>query len=229
MNLIELNRALRQLRLGGIATVLEMRLHQAQVETMANRSLVSIWPPLLSSPAVKTRFFLVHLAAARVISRKPSGWLPSYKAIGCSTARLTPYSRNWPMPPSTYAQRTRRVVGCRAPTYHRRSWHAEAYHSQRPRSAGDHHVPLRARQHHDYLKPTGGRLGETPGRQCSGDRYARSSAASWPRTKTRSTQLAHKNRLATSGGGRVKQPSLGLLQSMAGFALILYGRFSGDH
>jgi hypothetical protein len=126
MNLIELNRALRQLRLGGIATVLEMRLHQAQVETMANRSLVSIWPPLLSSPAVKTRFFLVHLAAARVISRKPSGWLPSYKAIGCSTARLTPYSRNWPMPPSTYAQRTRRVVGCRAPTYHRRSWHAEA-------------------------------------------------------------------------------------------------------
>jgi len=35
MNLIELNRALRQLRLGGIAAVLEMRLHQAQVESMA--------------------------------------------------------------------------------------------------------------------------------------------------------------------------------------------------
>ena len=35
MNLIELNRALRQLRLGGIASVLEMRLHQAQVESMA--------------------------------------------------------------------------------------------------------------------------------------------------------------------------------------------------
>jgi hypothetical protein len=34
MNLIELNRALRQLRLGGIAAVLEMRLHQAQVESM---------------------------------------------------------------------------------------------------------------------------------------------------------------------------------------------------
>jgi len=31
MNLIELNRALRQLRLGGIAAVLELRLHQAQV------------------------------------------------------------------------------------------------------------------------------------------------------------------------------------------------------
>jgi hypothetical protein len=35
MNLIELNRALRQLRLGGIAAVLETRLHQAQVEPMA--------------------------------------------------------------------------------------------------------------------------------------------------------------------------------------------------
>jgi DNA replication protein DnaC len=35
MNLIELNRALRQLRLGGIATVLETRLHQAQAEPMA--------------------------------------------------------------------------------------------------------------------------------------------------------------------------------------------------
>ncbi|MGC2331001.1 MAG: ATP-binding protein [Candidatus Acidiferrales bacterium] len=35
MNLIELNRALRQLRLGGVAAVLETRLHQAQTEPMA--------------------------------------------------------------------------------------------------------------------------------------------------------------------------------------------------
>jgi DNA replication protein DnaC len=34
MNLIELNRALRQLRLGAIAAVLETRLHQAQAEAM---------------------------------------------------------------------------------------------------------------------------------------------------------------------------------------------------
>ena len=34
MNVIELNRALRQLRLGGIAAVLETRLHQAQAEPM---------------------------------------------------------------------------------------------------------------------------------------------------------------------------------------------------
>src|SRR2546427_8259358 len=41
MNLIELNRALRQLRLGGIAAVLEMRLHQAQVESMAPIDLIA--------------------------------------------------------------------------------------------------------------------------------------------------------------------------------------------
>src|SRR2546429_2766115 len=35
MNLIELNRSLRQLRLGGIAAVLETRLLQAQAEPMA--------------------------------------------------------------------------------------------------------------------------------------------------------------------------------------------------
>ena len=35
MNLIELERALRQLRLGGMATVLETRLRQAQAEAMA--------------------------------------------------------------------------------------------------------------------------------------------------------------------------------------------------
>src|SRR6516162_10022545 len=41
MNLIELQHALRQLRLGGIATVLETRLHQAQAETMAPIDLIS--------------------------------------------------------------------------------------------------------------------------------------------------------------------------------------------
>jgi hypothetical protein len=34
MNLIELERALRQLRLGGMTAVLETRLHQAQAEAM---------------------------------------------------------------------------------------------------------------------------------------------------------------------------------------------------
>jgi hypothetical protein len=41
MNLIELQRALRQLRLGVIATVLETRLRQAQSEAMAPIDLIS--------------------------------------------------------------------------------------------------------------------------------------------------------------------------------------------
>ena len=41
MNLIELQRALRQLRLGGIAAVLETRLHQAQAEPMAPIDLIA--------------------------------------------------------------------------------------------------------------------------------------------------------------------------------------------
>src|SRR5215813_7931934 len=41
MNLIELNHALRQLRLGGMAAVLETRLHQAQAEGMAPIDLIS--------------------------------------------------------------------------------------------------------------------------------------------------------------------------------------------
>jgi DNA replication protein DnaC len=41
MNLIEINRALRQLRLGGMAAVLEIRLRQAQTEAMAPIDLIS--------------------------------------------------------------------------------------------------------------------------------------------------------------------------------------------
>jgi len=41
MNMIELDRALRQLRLGGMATVLEVRLRQAQTESMAPIDLIS--------------------------------------------------------------------------------------------------------------------------------------------------------------------------------------------
>lgn len=41
MNIIELQRALRQLRLGGMASVLETRLHQAQAEPMAPIDLIA--------------------------------------------------------------------------------------------------------------------------------------------------------------------------------------------
>jgi hypothetical protein len=42
MNVIELDRALRQLRLGGMAAVLETRLRQAQAEAMAPHRLDSL-------------------------------------------------------------------------------------------------------------------------------------------------------------------------------------------
>jgi hypothetical protein len=41
MNLAELQRAMSQLRLGGMAAVLETRLHQAQAEPMAPIDLIS--------------------------------------------------------------------------------------------------------------------------------------------------------------------------------------------
>jgi DNA replication protein DnaC len=41
MNLVELDRALRQLRLGGMAAVLETRLRQAQAEAMAPIDLIA--------------------------------------------------------------------------------------------------------------------------------------------------------------------------------------------
>src|ERR1700756_899442 len=41
MNMIELDRALHQLRLGGMAAVLETRLHQAQAEPMAPIDLLA--------------------------------------------------------------------------------------------------------------------------------------------------------------------------------------------
>src|SRR3989449_2939620 len=41
MNVIELQRALKQLRLGGVAAVLETRLHQAQTDHMAPIDLIS--------------------------------------------------------------------------------------------------------------------------------------------------------------------------------------------
>jgi len=48
MNLVELDRALRQLRLGGMAAVLEGRLLQAQTEHMAPIDLMSSSSPTSS-------------------------------------------------------------------------------------------------------------------------------------------------------------------------------------
>ena len=62
MNLIELNRALRHLRLGGIAAVLETRLHQAQAEPMAPIDFLSC---LVSDELTRRSDRLPHLRQAR--------------------------------------------------------------------------------------------------------------------------------------------------------------------
>ena len=51
MNLIELDRALKQLRLGGMAAVLETRLRQAQTEPLAPLTCSRAWSPT-NSPGV---------------------------------------------------------------------------------------------------------------------------------------------------------------------------------
>ena len=58
MNLIELDRALRQLRLGGIADVLETRLRQAQAEPMAPIDLLSC---LISDELTRRAELRLHL------------------------------------------------------------------------------------------------------------------------------------------------------------------------
>src|SRR5919206_305019 len=74
MNVAELQRALRQLRLGGMAAVLETRLHQAQAEPMAPIDLISC---LISDELTRRADRL--LERRRTVSRtgrhrqKPSG------------------------------------------------------------------------------------------------------------------------------------------------------------
>ena len=72
MNLIELQRALRQLRLGGMAAVLETRLRQAQTETMAPIDLMSC----LVSDELNRR-------SERLLDRrrKPAAFRDPYKAL----------------------------------------------------------------------------------------------------------------------------------------------------
>ncbi len=67
-------------------------------------------------------------------------------------------------------------------------------------------------------------LGQTVGRQRRRHRHARPLASSWSRAQMRSPELAHENRLASTGAGRVKQLSPRPLP-LAGFALTTVGRF----
>jgi len=72
MNLIELQRALRQLRLGGMAAVLETRLRQAQAEAMAPIDLISC---LLSDELTRRADWLLERR------RKQAGFRDLHKTL----------------------------------------------------------------------------------------------------------------------------------------------------
>jgi hypothetical protein len=69
MNLIELDHALRKLRLSGMADVLETRLRHAQTEKLAPIDIVSTLFP--------TSFYVARTASLSVGSKKPAFGTPS--------------------------------------------------------------------------------------------------------------------------------------------------------
>ncbi len=73
MNLVELDRALRQLRLSGMAAVLETRLRQAQTEKVTPIDLVS-----MSSP---TSCCGAKIACSNVATSKPAFAIPTARSI----------------------------------------------------------------------------------------------------------------------------------------------------
>ncbi len=75
MNLIEINRALRQLRLGGMAAVLETRLLQAQAEAMAPIDLISC---LISDELTRRRDRLLERRRKQAEFRDPQATLDRF-------------------------------------------------------------------------------------------------------------------------------------------------------
>ena len=75
MNLIELERALRQLRLGGMAGVLETRLQQAQAETMAPIDLISV---LVTDELTRRSYRLLERRRKQAAFRDPQRTLDNF-------------------------------------------------------------------------------------------------------------------------------------------------------
>jgi DNA replication protein DnaC len=75
MNLIELERALRQLRLGGMADVLQPRLHQAQIEAMAPIDLIS---SLVSDELTRRSERLLERRRKQALFRDPNKGLDNF-------------------------------------------------------------------------------------------------------------------------------------------------------
>ena len=78
MNLIELQRALRQLRLGGTAAVLETRLRQAQAEAMAPIDLISC---LVSDELTRRSERLLDRRRKQAAFRDPHKTLDNFDSV----------------------------------------------------------------------------------------------------------------------------------------------------
>jgi IstB-like ATP binding protein len=78
MNVIELERALRQLRLGGMASVLETRLRQAQAEPMAPIDLISC---LISDELTRRSDRLLERRRKQAGFRDPDRTLDNFDSV----------------------------------------------------------------------------------------------------------------------------------------------------
>src|SRR5260370_1230237 len=138
-----------------------------------------------SQPGLRSVRWRVHRTARRrLVSRPTRNWQESPGASHRPCRHPTGIPRALSRDPH-FARRTRRsharrhpqrahgVPGHRAPAHPRRSRHAQAAAHRRRRTAGNHHAPLRARQHHADLEPSRGRLGQTAGRCGRRERHAR--------------------------------------------------------
>ena len=186
MNLIELSRALHQLRLGGMAAVLETRLRQAQAEAMAPIDLISC---LVSDELTRRTDRLLDRRRKQARFRDPDRTLDNFDFT------FNPkMNRSLVFDLATGAFINKREDALfRATAHHRRLRHAQAAAHGRRGPVGNHHAPLRTLQHTAYIQPSSRGLGQTAGRCRRGECNARSLAASWPRAQVRSTKLAHED------------------------------------
>jgi len=101
MNLIELERALHQLRLGGIAAVLETRLRQAQAETMAPIDLISC---LVADELTRRSERLLERRRKQAAFRDPEKSLDNFdfnfnpkmnRSLASALAKNGPVGRGW--------------------------------------------------------------------------------------------------------------------------------------
>jgi DNA replication protein DnaC len=240
MNLIELTRALKQLRLGSMAAVLETRLRQAQSEPLAPIDLISC---LVSDELTRRSERLLERRKKQAQFRDAQKTLDNFdfnfnkkmnRSLVFDLATGAFIARHEDVlflgPPGTGKSHLAQAIGQAAIQQGYRVLYRETHAllddlaeatldgtrkeqmefletvplliiddlgmRKLPLTAaeelpGDHHAPLRARQHHADFESTRGRLGQTDGRRGRRQRHARPSASPWTRAQVRSSKLAN--------------------------------------